>query len=97
MHKWNNIIYISIQNSVEDLILDYFFELYDIYLNLENCNKNKLLELQAKNIFGIHVRNQKQLKRYLSLNLQYTVYYIDIIFTKVNKIYLSLDYIFQQS
>ena len=94
IHKWNKIIYISIENSVEKQILEYFCELYNIYLDSETCEKNKLINLQAKHILGIHIKNMNQLKKYLSLNLQNTVYYIDIIFSKINKIYISFDYIF---
>ena len=36
----------------------------------------------------------RHLKKYLLLNIYDTIYYIDIIFSKINKKYLSLDYIF---
>jgi len=96
--KWYVIIKLSIINNQESAILDYFFELYNIYLKKEiinNENKlNKLYIIQAKQILGINIRNIRQLKKYLKLNLNDTIFYIDIIFSKINLKYLSFNYIF---
>ena len=36
----------------------------------------------------------RNLEKYLKLNIFDTIYYIDIIFSKINKKYISIDYIF---
>mgnify|MGYP001232584777 CR=1 FL=1 len=90
--KWYRILNISTINNVNNQLLEYFFNLYNIYLN-KYKNKNIYI-LQAKHILGINIRNERQLKKYFTLNIYHTVYYIDIIFSIVNKKYLSLDYIY---
>lgn len=92
-YKWTNILNIAIENNVTSNILDYFLNLYELYLEKEN--NNKLYILQAKNILGINIKNKRQLRKYFSLNLNHTIYYINIIFKKINKKYLSLDYIYK--
>ena len=94
-YKWFNIINISHTNKVTSQLLDYFLNLYEIYLTKENCNK--LYIVQAKSILGIHIKNKRQLYKYFNLNLYHSLYYIDIIFTKINKKYLSINYIFSIS
>ena len=57
--KWINIINISLINNVENSILDYFFELYNIYLKKEIkiiIINIKLYIIQAKNILGINIK-----------------------------------------
>lgn len=90
--KWYRILNISIINNVNNQILEYFFNLYNIYLNKEN--NVHIYKLQAKHILGINIKNERQLKKYFKLNIYHTIYYIDIIFSVVNKKYLSLDYIY---
>ena len=92
-YKWTNILNIAIENNVTSNILDYFLNLYELYLEKEN--NNKLYILQAKNILGINIKNKRQLRKYFSLNLNNIIYYINIIFKKINKKYLSLDYIYK--
>lgn len=91
-YKWYNIINISFRNNVTSQLLDYFLNIYDIYIKKEN--NNKIFILQAKNILGINIKNKRQLHKYFTLNLYHTIYYIDIIFSQINKKYLSINYIF---
>lgn len=96
--KWTYIINISIYNKVNEKLLDYFFTLYDSYLNTE-CNNDKnmittLYKMQCKNIFNITVQSISHLRRYFKLNIHHTIYLIDIIFSVIDKKYISLDYIF---
>ena len=91
--KWNNILNIAINNNVTKNILDYFLNLYELYLEEEQ--KENLYIIQAKYILGIKIKNKRQLKKYFSLNIHHTIYYINLIFKKVNKKYLSLDYIYK--
>tara|TARA_Y100000816_G_scaffold291271_1_gene282145 strand:- start:1553 stop:2104 length:552 start_codon:yes stop_codon:yes gene_type:complete len=90
--KWNNIINIAINNNVTESLIDYFLKLYDLYLKKENIKD--LYIIQAKNILGIKPKNIRHLKKYFNLNIYHTVYYIDIIFSIIDKKYLSIDYIF---
>lgn len=92
--RWSKIINIGITNNVCEDILDYFFKLYDLYLDTEKCNNMNFISLQAKNILGINIKNIRQIKKYFSLNIFHTVYYIDIIFSQLTLNYLSLNYIF---
>ena len=51
--------------------------------------------IQAKNILGINIKNDRQIKKYFNLNIYHTTYYIDIMFSKLNYLkYIRLDYIF---
>ena len=93
-NRWNNIINIAIINNVEESILNYFFVLYDLYLNNEKNNKIEFKSIQAKYILGINIKNIRQLKKYFKLNIYHTIYYIDIIFSQLDLKYLSLNYIF---
>lgn len=92
--KWINIINISLINNVENCILDYFFKLYDLYLDKENTNNMTFKTIQAKNILGINIKNDRQIKKYFNLNIYHTTYYIDIMFSKLDLKYIRLDYIF---
>lgn len=93
-NRWNNIINIAIINNVEDAILNYFFVLYDLYLNIEMGNNIEFRTIQAKHILGINVKNIRQIEKYFKLNIYHTIYYIDIIFSQLNLKYLSLNNIF---
>lgn len=92
-YKWINILKIAINNNVSNNIIDYFLNLYEVYLEKEN--NDKLYIFQAKYILGINIKNKRQLRKYFTLNLYHTVYYINIIFKKVDKKYLSLKYIYK--
>ena len=52
--KWINIINISLINNVENCILDYFFKLYNLYLDKENSNNITFKTIQAKK----YIRNK---------------------------------------
>tara|TARA_B100000989_G_C19216116_1_gene333907 strand:- start:5 stop:556 length:552 start_codon:yes stop_codon:yes gene_type:complete len=93
--KWINVINIAINNNVEKELVNYFLKLYDIYLNKEN-NDNMYI-FQAKNILNINIKNKRHLYKYFNLCLYHTVYYIDIIFSIIDKKYLSIDYIYTHS
>ena len=96
--KWYVILKLCIINNQDTSILNYFFELYNIYLKKETKNNtvklDKLYIIQAKQLLGINIRNIRQLKKYLKLNLNDTIFYIDIIFSKISIKYLSFNYIF---
>ena len=92
--RWLNIINISLINNVQKSILDYFFELYNLYLDKENCNSMKFKIIQAKNILGINIKNSRQIKKYFNLNIYHTIYYIDIIFSQLDLKYIKINYIF---
>tara|TARA_Y100000591_G_C21604840_1_gene579807 strand:+ start:72 stop:620 length:549 start_codon:yes stop_codon:yes gene_type:complete len=95
--RWLYIINIAIKNEVEENILKYFFELYNIYLKQEKCENNNFYKIQAKKILGINIKNYRQLNKYFKLNIYDTCYYIDIIFSKISLKYLSIDYIFNMT
>ena len=92
--RWNKIINLALINNVEESIINYFFELYELYLNKENCNNMNFKKIQAKNILGINIKNNRQIRKYFNLNIYHTMYYIDIIFSQLNLKYLSLNYIY---
>ena len=92
--RWIKIIELALINNVEEYILNYFFELYELYLNEEKCNNIEFKRIQAKNILGINIKNNRQINKYFNLNIYHTIYYIDIIFSKLNLKYLSLNYIY---
>lgn len=92
--RWNKIINLALINNVEESIINYFFKLYELYLNKENCNNMNFKIIQAKNILGINIKNNRQLRKYFNLNIYHTMYYIDIIFSQLNLKYLSLNYIY---
>ena len=93
-NRWVKIINLALQNNVEESIINYFFELYELYLNKENCNNIKFKIIQAKNILGINIKNNRQIRKYFNLNIHHTIYYIDIIFSQLNLKYLSINYIY---
>ena len=92
--RWRKIINLALINNVEESIINYFFELYELYLNKENCNNMDFKIIQAKNILGINIKNNRQIRKYFNLNIYHTIYYIDIIFSQLNLKYLSLNYIY---
>ena len=94
IYKWINIIDICINNNVQSELINYFFDLYDSYLQQENCPQ--LFIIQARHILGIRIGYIRHLKKYLTLNIYDTIYYIDIIFSKIHKKYLNLKYIFDE-
>jgi len=92
--RWKKIINLALINNVNESIMNYFFELYELYLNKENCNNINFKIIQAKNILGINIKNNRQLRKYFNLNIYHTMYYIDIIFSQLHLKYLSLNYIY---
>ena len=92
IYKWNNIINICINNNKQNELINYFIDLYELYLSIENCPG--LFIIQTKHILNIRIGYMRHLEKYLKLNIFDTIYYIDIIFSKINKKYISIDYIF---
>ena len=92
IYKWKNIINICMFNNKQNELIDYFISLYNLYLS--NENNPSMFIIQTKNILGIRIGYMRHLKKYLLLNIYDTIYYIDIIFSKISKKYLSLNYIF---
>jgi hypothetical protein len=93
-NRWIKIINLALLNNVEKSIINYFFELYELYLNKEKCNNMNFKKIQAKYILGINIKNNRQLRKYFNLNIYHTIYYIDIIFSQLHLKYLSLNYIY---
>lgn len=91
-YKWINLITISIYNNVENEFIDYFLELYKLYIKKENCPK--IFIMQAKSIMKKKVLYFRQLKKYFVEDIYYTLYYIPIIFSKINKTYINQNNIF---
>ena len=91
-YKWINLITISIYNNVENEFIDYFLELYKLYIKKENCPK--IFIMQAKSIMKKKVLYFRQLKKYFVEDIYYTLYYIPIIFSKINKKLICEDNIF---
>jgi hypothetical protein len=92
--KWKKIIEIAIMNDVELPILNYFFDLYELYIDNKNCDKFEFKKVQAKNIVGINIKNNRQFEKYFKLNIYNTIYYSDIIFSELPLKYLDLNFIF---
>lgn len=91
-YKWLNLITIAIYNNVESEFIDYFLELYKLYIKIENCPK--IYIIQAKNIMKKKILYFRQLKKTLLEDIYYTVYYIPIIFSQIDKTYISENNIF---
>ena len=91
-YKWIKLINISIYNNVENELIDYFLELYKLYIKIEN--KPKIFIIQAKNIIKKKVLYFRQLKKYFIEDIYLTVYYISIIFSRINKRLIAEDNIF---
>ena len=79
-YKWIKLITISIYNNVENELIDYFLELYKLYIETEQ--KKKIFVIQAKSIMKKNVLYFRQLKRHFVEDIYLTVYYIPIIFFK---------------
>ena len=90
--QWINVLNISMMNSVENNICEYFIELYKKYLEEEKCDK--LYIYHAKYLLDIKVRNFKQFEYYIKLNVGNTVYFIDIISSKLNKRSFCANFIY---
>jgi hypothetical protein len=91
-YKWIKCITISIYNNVENELIDYFLELYKLYIEKEN-NK-RIFIMQAKSIMKKKVLYFRQLKKFFIEDIYYTVYYIPIIFSKIDKEFISKNNIF---
>ena len=91
-YKWIQLITISIYNNVEEEFIDYFLELYKLYIKEEN--NPKIFIIQAKSIMKKNVIYFRQLKKYFIEDIYYTLFYIPIIFSKINKKLISEDNIF---
>lgn len=91
-YKWINLITISIYNNVENEFIDYFLDLYRLYIKAENCPN--IYIMQAKNILKKKVVYFRQLKKYFVEDIYYTIYYIPIIFSKIDKTYINQNNIF---
>ncbi len=91
-YKWIKLITTAIYNKVENELVDYFLELYKLYIEMEN-NK-KIFIIQAKSIMKKKVLYFRQLKRYFIEDIYFTVYYIPIIFSKIDKTLISENNIF---
>ena len=65
--KWLNIIDIAKNNNVENQIFDYFFKLYNLYLNEEQ--NMDMYKYQTRYIFNMKIAYYKQFKKFiLSIN-----------------------------
>ena len=91
-YKWIKNITISIYNNVENELVDYFLELYKLYIVKEQ-NK-RIFVMQAKSIMKKKVLYFRQLKKIFLDDIYYTVYYIPIIFSKINKKFIDENNIF---
>jgi len=93
--RWLKILNICVSQDKTEEILNYFLQLYDLYLCEENCNENKKFYIiQAKSILEINIKNSKQLYKYLKLKKKDTIYNININISKIHLKYLSKNYIF---
>ena len=59
--KWLNIIDIAKNNNVENEIFDYFFKLYNLYLNEEQ--NMDMYKYQTRYIFNMKIAYYKQFKK----------------------------------
>ena len=91
-YKWIKLITIAIYNNVENELVDYFLELYNLYLQKEK--NRKIFIIQAKSIMKKNVLYFRQLKRYFIEDIYFTVYYIPIIFSKIDKTFITENNIF---
>ena len=91
-YKWIKIITISIYNNVEEQLVDYFLELYKLYIEKEQ-NK-RIFVIQAKSIMKKKSFIFSSIKKNFVEDIYYTVYYIPIIFSKIDKKFISENNIF---
>lgn len=91
--KWLNIIYIAKNNNVENEIFDYFFKLYNLYLNEEQ--NMDMYKYQTRYIFNMKIAYYKQFKKFILSNIYITHFYIPIIFSKINKLNIKLENIYE--
>ena len=90
--KWIKLITLAIYNSVENEFIDYFLKLYELYIKKENYPK--IYIIQAKHILKKKVLYFRQLKKYFIEDIYYTLFYVSIIFSKISKEYININYIF---
>lgn len=91
-YKWLNIINISIINNVENQLFEYFFKLYELYINKENIND--IYKTQYYFILNTHIGYYRQFKMNIRKNIYTTYYFISIIFSQINKLNISINNIF---
>ena len=90
--KWLNIIEIAKRNNVENDLFNYFFELYEYYLKIENLEN--IYKYQIKSIFDLRIGYYRQFKKYIKSNIYTTYFLIDIICSKINKLNIKKEYIY---
>ena len=91
-YKWLNIINISIINKVENELFNYFFKLYELYLN--NELNNDIYKYQIYFIFNKRIAYYSQFKRFIKSNIYTTYFFIDIILSKISKKNIIIENIF---
>ena len=91
-YKWLNIVKISINNNVEDELIKYFLNLYELYINEENIND--IYKYQLYFIFNHKVGYYRQFCKFMRDNIYKTYFFIPIIFSKISKSNLILNNIF---
>ena len=91
-YKWIKLITIAIYNNVESEFIDYFLNLYKLYIKKENCPK--IFIIQTKIIMKKKIMYFRQLKKYLLEDIYFTIFYIPIIFSKLDKTLISENNIF---
>ena len=90
--KWLDIIEIAKINDVENDLFNYFFELYEYYLKIEN-NEN-IYKYQLKSIFDLRIGYYRQFKKYIKSNIYTTYFLIDIICSRINKLNIKKENIY---
>ena len=93
-YKWINIINIALYNNVEKELINYFFELYNLYLTKENSNSNNIIKLQSNSLIKIQINYYRQMQKIVYNDIYYTLFYISIIFSKISKKYININYIY---
>lgn len=93
-YKWINIINIALYNNVETELINYFFELYNLYLTNEKSNNNTIIKLQSKSLINIKINYYRQIQKIIHNDIYYTIFYISIIFSKISKTYINVNYIY---
>ena len=91
--KWINIINTAIQNNVENDILQYFYKLYDLYIQEEGFNN--IYIYQVKHIFKYKIGYYRHFKKYINENIYRTYYFIPFIFSKISKSHIIYNNIFE--
>ena len=91
-YKWLNVINICIINNVEDELFQYFFKLYELYINKENINN--IYKYQIYFIFNKNIGFYRQFQKIIKENIYTTYYFIPIIFSKIDKSHICLNNIF---